>query len=182
MTVAAAILIAASALHAHGTTQELPSTGPSHAGYTDAVLFRHSHDGPHGEDLLRIELMIRCTCGCTLDAHTCQYQMQCGESPVFTQRILAALEAGQSEEVILAGFVADYGQDILGAPPREGFNWVGYVTPWVAFVLSGLLISFFLRRNVRQGRESAPVVASDISDTDWERLRKEMRSVEDDNW
>ena len=182
MTAAAAILLAASALHAHGAPQEPLSTGPSHAGYSEAVTMRHSHDGPHGEDLLRIELMIRCTCGCTLDTHTCQYQMQCGESPAFTQRILAALEAGESEEVILAGFVADYGQDILGAPPREGFNWVGYVTPWVAFAFSGLLIGFFLRRNVARGRERAPAVDSDISDTDWERLRKEMKALEKEDW
>ena len=182
MTAAAAILLAASAVHAHGAPQEPLSTGPAHAGYSETATMRHAHDGPLGEDLVRIERMIRCTCGCTLDTHTCQYQMQCGESPAFTRRILRALEAGQSEEVILAGFVADFGQDILGEPPREGFNWVGYVTPWVAFVLSGVLIAYFLRRNVASGRERARVVASDISEKDWERLRDEMKAAERENW
>lgn len=182
MTAAAAILLAASALHAHGAPQERPSTGPSHAGYSEAVTMRHSHDGPHGEDLLRIERMIRCTCGCNLDSHTCQYQMQCGESPVFTQRILAALEADESEEVILAGFVADFGTDIISSPPMEGFNWVGYVMPWVAVAISGILIGFFVRGNVARGRERAPVVDSDVSDTDWERLRKEMKALEKEDW
>ena len=183
MTAAAAILLAASAVHIHGATQEVPSTGPTHTGHTDdAVTMRHAHEGPHGDQLVRIERMIRCTCGCTLDTHTCQYQMQCGESPAFTRRILRALEAGQSEEVILAGFVADFGQDILGEPPREGFNWVGYIMPWVAFVLSGVLIGYFLRRNVASGRERARVVASDISEKDWERLRDEMKAAERENW
>ncbi len=182
MTAAAAILLAASAVHVHGVTQELPSRGPTHAGYTEAVTARHSHDGPLGDKLLYIEQQIRCNCGCTLDAHTCQYQMQCGESPVFTQRIMAALEAGETEEVILAGFVADYGMDILGSPPEEGFNRVGYVMPWVAFVLSGILIGFFLRRNISQAPERVPVVSSDVSDKDWERLRAEMRAAEKEDW
>jgi cytochrome c-type biogenesis protein CcmH/NrfF len=182
MTAAAAILLAASALHVHGATQELPSPGPSHAGYTEAVTARHSHDGPLGDKLLYIEQKIRCTCGCTLDTHTCQYQMQCGESPVFTQRIMAALEAGETEDVILAGFVADYGMDILGSPPREGFNRIGYIMPWVAFALSGILIGLFLRRGVARGRKRAPVVVSDISEKDWERLREEMKAAEKENW
>ena len=182
MTAATAILLAASALHVHGATQEVPSTGPMHAGHTEAVTMRHSHDGPLGDKLLYIEQLIRCTCGCTLDTHTCQYQMQCGESPAFTQRIMRALEAGESEEMILAGFVADFGPQILLSPPREGFNWVGYVMPWVAFVFSGILIGFFLRRNVKHGPERAPVVSSDVSDEDWERLRKEMKAAEKENW
>lgn len=182
MTAAAAILLAASAMHAHGAPQEPLSTGPSHAGYSDAVTMRHSHDGPHGEDLLRIEQMIRCTCGCTLDTHICQYQMQCGESPVFTQRILAALEAGESEEVILAGFVADFGADIVNTPPNEGFNRVGYIMPWVALALSGILIGLFLRRNVTRGRERERVVASDLSDKEWDRLRKEMKALDREDW
>lgn len=182
MTAAAAILLAASVVHAHGASQEPLSTGPSHAGYSEAVTMRHSHDGPHGEDLLRIELMIRCTCGCLMDTHTCQYQMQCSESPAFTQRILAALEAGESEEVILAGFVADFGTDIISSPPMEGFNWVGYVMPWVAVAFSGILIGFFVRRNVARGRERIPVGDSDISDTDWQRLRNEMKALEKEDW
>ena len=54
--------------------------------------------------------------------------------------------------------------------------------PWVAFVFSGLLIGVFLRRNVARGRERAPVVDSDISDTDWKRLRKEMKALEKEDW
>ncbi len=182
MTAAAAILLAASALHAHGASQETLSTGPTHEGYTDAVTMRHSHDGPHGEDLLRIERMIRCTCGCNLDTHICQYQMQCGEAPVFTQRILAALEAGQSEEVILAGFVADFGTDIISSPPMEGFNRVGYFTPAVAILLSGLLIGLFLRRNVAGRPKRAPAASPNVSDADWERLREEMKELEKTDW
>ena len=182
MTAAAAILLAASTLHLHGSPQEIPSTGPSHAGYTDAVLFRHSHDGPLGEKLLQIEQKIRCTCGCNLDTHICQYQMQCGESPVFTQRIMEALEAGESEEVILAGFVADFGTDIISSPPMEGFNRVGYIMPAVAILFSGLLVGLFVRRGVARGRERVPVATSDISDEDWKRLHEEMKAMEKENW
>lgn len=54
--------------------------------------------------------------------------------------------------------------------------------PWVAVAFSGILIGFFVRRNVAQGRERVPVVDSDISDTDWDRLRKEMKALEKEDW
>ena len=64
----------------------------------------------------------------------------------------------------------------------EGFNWVGYIMPWVAVAFSGILIGIFVRGSVTRGRERAPVVDSDISDTDWDRLRQEMKALEKEDW
>ena len=60
------------------------STGPSHAGYDpNAPVGGHYHEGELGEKLMVLETGLRCDCSCGLDVHTCQFQMQCGTSPVW---------------------------------------------------------------------------------------------------
>ena len=60
------------------------STGPSHAGYDpNATLGGHYHEGELGEKWLILESSLKCDCGCGLDVHSCQFQMQCGTSPVW---------------------------------------------------------------------------------------------------
>lgn len=155
------------------------STGPEHAAYDPSVGYRHSHDGPLGEKLRFLEQSFKCSCGCTLDLHTCQLNMQCGISPAWSERILAELEEGRTEEQIVAGFVEDYGKAVLIAPPLEGFNWVGYLTPGMALIMGGVLVGMILKRNART---PAPRLASDtpVSDDEWDRLQAEIRKIEDE--
>ena len=101
----ALVLLFASSIAAQSTE----STGPVHLGYDPAApRDGHFHVGEIGERLFSAEERIKCNCGCGFDVHTCQFQMQCGVSPSWTQRIMQSLEAGQSVEAIEAGFVADY--------------------------------------------------------------------------
>ncbi len=69
----------------------------------------HYHEGELGDKLMILESALKCSCGCGLDVHSCQFQMQCGTSPAWSQRIRASLEAGESVEAIQAGFVAEFG-------------------------------------------------------------------------
>ena len=175
----ATLATTAATLIALGLPQEQPSTGPTHSAYSTAPVAGHSHEGPMGEKLLYIEHLIRCTCSCNLDAHTCQFQMQCDVSPGYTQRIIEELAAGSTEDVILAGFVSDFGMSILMAPPMEGFNRVGYFMPSVAILITGLLIGLAVRR----GTQVAPTrLAQDsgISPEEWETLQRELRAIEED--
>jgi cytochrome c-type biogenesis protein CcmH/NrfF len=122
-------------------------TGPADMGY-DAMrpAGGHYHVGEVGEKLLAVEQHLRCNCGsCALDIHSCQFQMQCGTSPVWSQRILRSLEAGESPEAIEAAFVAEFGTTVLMAPPAEGFNLVGYLLPAVAIITAGMLIGLIVR-------------------------------------
>lgn len=153
------------------------STGPSHAGYDpNAVMGEHSHEGELGEKLMIVETSLKCNCGCGLDVHSCQFQMQCGESPVWSQRIRESLEAGESIEAIQAGFVADYGGRVLMMPPAEGFNLLGYLLPAMAIVTAGMLIGL-----VARGRETGAALApvTEVSDADAERLRAAMQKLDE---
>lgn len=154
------------------------SAGPSHAGYDpNASVGTHYHaEGELGEKLMIIESALKCNCSCGLDVHSCQFQMQCGVSPGWTVRIRAALDAGESVEVIKAGFVADFGTQVLMMPPAEGFNLLGYFLPAVAILTAGSLVGLIVRGGV--GRDELVAVEA-LSDQDAERLRTAMAKLDE---
>lgn len=153
------------------------STGPSHAGFDpNASLGGHYHEGELGDKLLGLESDLKCNCGCGLDLHSCQFQMQCGVSPVWSKRIRDALESGETVEAVEAGFVADFGTMVLLAPPLEGFNLVGYLLPVVAILGAGMLLGLLARGGTVSG-EYVPV--TEPSDEDVARLREELRKLDE---
>ena len=89
----ALVLLFASSIAAQSTE----STGPVHLGYDPAApRDGHFHVGEIGERLFSAEERIKCNCGCGFDVHTCQFQMQCGVSPSWTQRIICLLYTSPS--------------------------------------------------------------------------------------
>lgn len=176
-TLRAATIAVVGLMLATAAPMSAQSTGPSHDGYDpNAVMGAHRHEGELGEKWMIIESALKCSCGCGLDVHSCQFQMQCGTSPGWSQRILASLEAGESVEAIKAGFVADYGGQILMMPPAEGFNLLGYLLPAMAMVTAGMLIGL-VARGKETGAALAPV--AELTDADAERLRAAMRKLDE---
>lgn len=51
--------------------------------------------------------------------------------------IAIKLAEGQTLDDIRSYFVIQYGPQVLGEPPREGFNWLAWVLPVVALVVGG---------------------------------------------
>lgn len=152
------------------------STGPVHTGFDpNAPTGAHYHEGEIGEKLLVLERNLRCNCGCGLDVHSCQFQMQCGTSPAWTQRIRASLEAGESMEAIEAGFVADFGGTVLMSPPPEGFNLVGYLLPAFAIVTAGLLVGLLARGGASR---EALAGAGELDEASEARLREALRELD----
>jgi cytochrome c-type biogenesis protein CcmH len=77
------------------------------------------------------------------------------------QEIKLKLEAGEDAESIKAYFLAQYGPQILGEPPREGFNWLAWILPVV--VLAGSAIFLLIRGRslfVGQARATAPTATA----------------------
>jgi len=139
----------------------------------------HYHEGELGRQYLLLEQSLKCNCGCGLDVHSCQYQMQCGTSPDWSNRILRDLEAGLTPEAIKASFVAEYGPEVLMAPPAEGFNLVGYFLPALAILGASGLVALVIRggRAGGTGREELSPV-EEVSDAERARLEAEMRKLE----
>lgn len=47
------------------------------------------------------------------------------------QEIAIKLEAGQDAASIKQDFLDQYGPQVLGEPPRSGFNWLAWILPFV---------------------------------------------------
>ena len=153
------------------------SKGPTHTGFDpNAPIGGHYHEGELGDKLMVLESALKCDCGCGLDVHTCQFQMQCGTSPVWSQRIRASLERDESVDVIQASFVSDFGKAVLLAPPVEGFNLVAYFLPVLGIVTAGMLIGLLTRGGTRR-KDLVPVEA--VSDEEAKKLQDAMRKMDE---
>lgn len=62
------------------------------------------------------------------------------------QEIALKLEAGQDAASIKQDFLDQYGPQVLGEPPRSGFNWLAWILPFVG-LLGGAI--FLLLRGRR---------------------------------
>ena len=133
-------------------------------------------EGELGQKFMLLETALKCQCGCGLDVHSCQFQMQCAESPAWSLRIREALEAGESVEVIQASFVADFGGQVLMMPPAEGFTLLGYLLPALAILSAGMM-AVLVARGGQNEKTLAPV--NQVSDEDAEKLRAAMKKLDE---
>jgi cytochrome c-type biogenesis protein CcmH len=93
-----------------------------------------------------LEHQIRCQCGCTLDVYTCRTtDFSCQVSPAMHRDVISLVEGGYSAQEILDAFVDTYGERALMAPKREGFNWAGYLMPFVALGAGAVALVTVLR-------------------------------------
>jgi cytochrome c-type biogenesis protein CcmH/NrfF len=56
-----------------------------------------------------------------------------------------AIDRGDSDDVVLAGFVAKYGPAVLSAPTTTGFNRVAWIMPFVIFFAALLAVVLVVR-------------------------------------
>lgn len=127
-----------------------------------------------------LEHRIRCQCGCTLDVFTCRTtDFSCQVSPAMHRDIMALVQGGYSAEEILAAFENVYGEQVLMAPRREGFNVLGYLMPGIAIAVGAVTLAVILRR----WRRPQAVVGAGTSpsiDATPEELQRLEAAVRDD--
>lgn len=100
-------------------------------------------------------------CGGGLRLDTCELKA-CAQ---MKEMIAMKLAAGEDAESIKAYFLEQYGPQVLGEPPRQGFNWLAWILPLVAVVGSG----FFLGARLRQMSRPVRQTASTKPDHEYER-------------
>ena len=94
-----------------------------------------------------LEHRIRCQCGCTLDVFTCRTtDFSCQVSPAMHRDILSLVQGGYTAPEILDAFVRVYGDRALMAPPKVGFNIVGYILPGITIALGAVGLLVLIRR------------------------------------
>ncbi len=127
-----------------------------------------------------LEHQIKCQCGCVLDVFTCRTtDFSCSVSPAMHGDVLALVEGGYDGPEIMAAFQSVYGERVLMAPVKSGFNLLGYGMPFIALGTGAVVIAVLLRRWKLRARaaEFAPA-ATNVAATSDElaRLEKAMRS------
>lgn len=93
------------------------------------------------------------------------------------EEIAIMLAEGQDRETIRAQFVDLYGPQVLGEPPREGWNWLAWVLPFVALAAGGGFLLSRARQMVRSDEDEAPI-ADDAPAADGQEGSPEPDSYE----
>ena len=108
-----------------------------------------------------LEHQIHCQCGCNLDVYTCRTtDFACSVSPAMHADVMGLVDGGHGAQEILNAFKAVYGEKVLMAPVRSGFNLVGYTMPFIALGAGAIGVAALLRRWKSTSRSSVSLSAS----------------------
>lgn len=127
--------------------------------YRPVTLEPRAGAGPSMTDAERddLEHQIHCQCGCNLDVYTCRTtDFSCSVSPAMHSDVMGLVAGGHTAQEILAAFKTVYGEKVLMAPVRSGFNLVGYTMPFVALGTGAVVVAALIRR----WRARAPIATS----------------------
>ena len=92
--------------------------------------------------------------------------------------IALKLAEGEDTDSIKAYFVEQYGPQVLGEPPRQGFNWLAWILPAVMVVVGGLIFWRTARRMVQPPEPVTPaptIIKLSPSDDEYaQKLEEEL--------
>lgn len=114
----------------------------------------------------RVSNRLLCQCGCGYMVLSCNH-IDCPSATHIRRTIQLSLRGGQTEDVIVASFVEQYGPKILPEPPRQGFSWMAWLMPFIGLLLGGGAVSLVLlswKKRIAPAH-AAPRPSSDILET-----------------
>jgi cytochrome c-type biogenesis protein CcmH len=97
-----------------------------------------------------IKTSLVCLCDCNMTVEACQGAMACDSAEKLTAEATKYVEQGLSKGAILSAFIQKYGEHILAAPTKKGFNLTAWILPFAAIIVAGFGIIRILQRWVRQ--------------------------------
>lgn len=95
---------------------------------------------------------LACTCGCNMVVSACEGSMECSVAKQITDQVTQMVNEGQSKDEIIRSFVKKYGERILAAPTKKGFNLMAWIMPFLALMLGGGGLYLFLNRCLSSGK------------------------------
>jgi cytochrome c-type biogenesis protein CcmH len=133
------------------------------------------------DDRDALEHRIRCQCGCTLDVFTCRTtDFSCQVSPAMHRDIMSLVAGGYNAEEILKAFTNVYGDRALMAPPRVGFNILGYILPSIAVAVGAVVLAVVMKRWSRGAAPSPAARGPHVVDATADEMARLEAAIRDD--
>ena len=133
-----------------------------------------------GDDSARVERLghqMMCVCGCNQILLECNH-VGCAYSTRMRDELVAAVNRGESDNVVLQSFIQNYGTTVLSTPTKSGFSLIAWIMPYFALVLGILLVVFVVRawrhRPLPVENATAPVRGDEL-----QRFRDQARRETD---
>ena len=164
LSVSAASLTTASLLRA----QQVPGDtahGPTMSGPMDGTAYRPVRLPPKANGVApltqeqrdEVEHKLKCQCGCVLDIYTCRTtDFTCPVGPAMHRDVVTLASTGYDAREILIAFQAVYGERVLMAPVKQGFNLVGWGLPFVVIAAGGIAVFRWVRNRSSRVALAAP--------------------------
>ncbi len=125
---------------------------------------------------------LTCTCGCNMLVSACEGAMECSAADRIKALVMEKLSEGQSKEEIIGYFVNRYGEKILSAPTKKGFNLTAWILPFFALLSGGGILYFTLKRwhsiGVERGEGSDSLDRGKTDEKYQERFEEELRDFD----
>jgi len=137
------------------------------------VLFMGAGDDPSGRfDSLGHKLM--CRCGCNQVLLECNH-VGCTYSDGMRNELMAGLQRGDSDDLVLQAFVQKYGPTVMAAPTTTGFNRVAWIMPFVALTGGLLLVVVIVKAwNTRRAVAVVPANGAAADARELDELRRRV--------
>lgn len=100
-----------------------------------------------------------CTCGCGQILLECNH-VGCQSSDKMRNELQSSLDRGDNDDLILQGFVQEYGPTVIAAPTAKGFNKIAWIMPFVVLAAGIVFVTWVVRA---WKNRPEPVLADGIS-------------------
>ncbi len=84
-----------------------------------------------------------CLCGCNAVLKECPHQ-NCEWGIPAKQDVHAQLAAGETPQQVIDSYVTKYGDRVLAAPTKSGFNLAAWLIPFAVLIGGGIAIYFLI--------------------------------------
>lgn len=123
------------------------------------------------DEVNRVARQLWCPlCGGRLRLDSCELKA-CAQ---MREVIAIKLAEGENQQSIRDYFLEQYGPQILGEPPRQGFNWLAWIVPVVAVTGGGLFLWLRMQQMARPLRLSSARAGGAEADEQERRLDEEI--------
>lgn len=117
---------------------------------------------------------LMCVCGCSQILLECNH-VGCKYSDTMRGELMAAIERGDNDDLVLQGFVQKYGTTVMAAPTDKGFNRVAWIMPYLALALGLITVSLIVRAWKNRPLVLPADAVAPVSGKELDRFREEAR-------